>query len=166
MRTSPAQDKILDRMGGRLGERGGDSRRHRDAEAVTQSRHVLGDREHRSPGDPDLDHPAIVDQRCRSPRRRRGRARLAPPARTWVNGPAVRSRSNSCSGLVAWRSALRPCRSASMLGDDLGVEQLLEAVLAKELSQQSGVQRERGCFPLRQRNVAFVDEGTDVSEQQ
>ena len=65
----PAQHQVLDRMRGRLGEAGGHARRHRDPQTVPEPGHVLGDRDHLLPGDPDLDQPAVQDQLLQRPAR-------------------------------------------------------------------------------------------------
>ena len=63
MCSGPPQHKIIDGMGSRLSERGGDAGWDRYSEAITEPRNVLGNRQHCFTGDSDFNHPAILDQR-------------------------------------------------------------------------------------------------------
>ena len=50
--------------------------------------------------------------------------------------------------------------------DDVGIQQLLDAILAEQLGQQRGIEREGRRLLLCERHVTLVDECTDVAEEQ
>jgi hypothetical protein len=139
-------------MSGRLGERGGHAGRHRDAQPVPQPRHVLGNRQHHLAGDAHLDQPPVPDQSSTADRQSRSGPHrtgdLVPGERPCCPKQIEQLLGGGGSAFLA-----QPLEVGLGGGDDTGVEQLLEPVLAEQLGQQRSVQGQRGGLLLGQRHV-------------
>src|SRR5207249_3848412 len=146
-------------------EGGSNAWRDRYAQPVAKSWNVLGHRKHRLTGNPDFDDATILDESVDrlsdiQPWRRSGdQLRTGEwPGRAQQVEDLFR-RGHLPLGAQALQISLDA-------GNDSGIEQLLDAVLAEQLRQQGGIQRKRRRLSLRQRNVALVYERPHVAEEQ
>jgi hypothetical protein len=159
--TSPARDKVTERVADRLGERLRDADRQRRAERVADPPGVFDREPPLLTGDPDPDGPSALFEpgeilRCRAARDRLGGGEITDRAQEVVH---------------AVRAARLPVRSQSRdlrldLGDGVGIEQLAQLGSAEQLGEQRRVERQRLRAAFGQRRVALVQEHADVAEQQ
>ena len=116
------------------------------------------------------------------PAKETGSARLA--ANNASSQPPTSAPAGASGYLVGGQRAQQPQQVGHRLGvacrpfgrkmlqlkaggrNDLGVEQLAKLDAAEQLSEQRGVQRQRGGTAFGQRAVALVHERPDVAEQQ
>ncbi len=163
--AGPALHQILDGVAARVGlERGGDPGRHRHAETVPQAGHVLHHGDHLPAGDPQPDRASGADQVTQGG----VEVELGHPIDQLGRGERPGG-AQQVEQLL--RGGGAPLLAQSLQiglggGDHLRIEQLAQPVLAEQLGQQTGVQRQGGGLLLRQRDVALVDERPDVAEQQ
>ena len=144
---------------------GGGPRWQRNPQPVPQPGQILGDGQPAVSGDHHLGHSALADQRVDG---RPGVELGCHPLPQLLDA----ERAGSAEQVVQLLAAPGPAILAQALqvgldlGDHFGVQQLLQAVLAEQLGQQSGVQGQRSRLLLRERHVALVDELPDIAEQQ
>ena len=165
MGPGPALHEVLDRVAAGVGlEGGGDPGRHGHPQTVAQPGHVLHDGDHLAAGDAEPDGASGADQLVQGG----VQVELTDPLGELAGGERAGGAEQVVELLGGARAALLAATLQIGLGggDDLGIEQLTQTVLAEQLGQQPGVQGQGRGLLLRQRHVALVDERADVTEEQ
>ena len=167
VRAGVPGEQVEQRFGDRLEEGAGEAARVGGAKGIAEPRCILGRGHPGLPGDPDLDGPAVLDER-RDHRRHGGLAALDPGRELGLGQVAEVAQQvvDVVEGAGPAPAGREPLQLELHLADGVGVEQVAQLVGAEQLAQQVAIEGERGRTALGERSVALVHVDGDPTEQQ
>ena len=164
VRARVAQREVAQRIAHRLQQRVGDADRQRDADAVAEARRVFGRDESRVAGDAHVQRAPRGDQLLDA----RGHVDRDRPFGDLAARQVAERQQHVVHAVRALDLILRiePLQLPLDRVHRLGVEQLAQLRVAKQLAQLRLIDRQGLRPALRQRCVAIVDEARHVAEEQ